>query len=130
MSIIGNSYDPKVIEIEPGTTVTWTNEDVFTYLAGEFEGIHNAAGGNGDDVVFVTDLLAHGEKGSFLFEKAGEYEYMCAPHPYMKGKVIVKEATIDLAAHGASGGISAALLVPLALGAFIFSLITFYRSRT
>ncbi|MEE4176857.1 MAG: hypothetical protein V2I46_05040 [Bacteroides sp.] len=28
--IIGNSYHPKVIQVTPGTTVKWINEDVFT----------------------------------------------------------------------------------------------------
>jgi mono/diheme cytochrome c family protein len=34
VKIIGNSYYPKAIEIEPGTRVTWVNEEVFTYMAG------------------------------------------------------------------------------------------------
>lgn len=93
VSIIGNSYHPKVVEIAPGTKVTWSNEDVFTYLGGEFSGIHNAVaikmpeGATG----FVTPLLAHAESGSHVFETPGEYEYICAPHPYMKGKIIVRE---------------------------------------
>ena len=93
VSITGNSYHPKVIEIAPGTKVTWTNEDVFTYLGGEFSGIHNSVavtmpeGGTG----FVTPMLMHAESGSHVFETPGEYDYICAPHPYMKGKIIVRE---------------------------------------
>lgn len=130
VSIIGNSYWPKVIEVEPGTKVTWTNNDVFTYLAGEFAGIHNAAGGDGEDIFFVTELLAHGEKDSFVFEKEGEYEYMCAPHPYMKGKVIVKQPEIDFASLGAGGGTNSGLLMPLVIGAFLVALVSFFRSRS
>lgn len=130
VSIIGNSYSPKVIEVEPGTKVTWTNEDVFTYLAGEFAGIHNAAGGDGEDIFFVTELLAHGEQGSFVFEKEGEYEYMCAPHPYMKGKVIVKKPEIDLASLGAAGDANTGLMMPLVIGAFLVALVSFFRSRS
>lgn len=93
VSIIGNSFHPKVIEIAPGTKVTWTNEDVFTYLGGEFAGIHNAVaikmpeGATG----FATPMLMHAESNSHVFETPGEYDYICAPHPYMKGKIIVRE---------------------------------------
>lgn len=90
VEIIGNSYHPKVIEIEPGTTVTWVNEDVFTYLAGEFSGVHNAVGMRGPKR-FATPLLGHGETGSVVFDESGEYDYICTPHPYMKGRIIVRE---------------------------------------
>ena len=96
ISIIGNSYWPKVVQVEPGTKITWVNEDVFTYLAGEYSGIHNAAatitppGADG----FVTPLLAHGEKYSVTLETEGGYQYICTPHPYMEGKVIVKASVV------------------------------------
>jgi len=136
VEIIGNSYWPKVIEIEPGTTVTWTNEDTFTYLAGEFAGIHNAAGDDGGDEFFATPLLAHGESGSYTFEKEGTYHYTCHPHPYMKGTVVVKKPEgqpADAAATAEGGGKVAApgYLLPLVFGAFLVSLISlFVRSRT
>lgn len=129
VTIIGNSYWPKVIEIEPGAKVTWTNEDVFTYLSGEFAGIHNASGGDGKDFYFSTQLLAHGESESVVFDKEGEFEYTCAPHPYMKGKVIVKKPEIDLAGLSGSGG-GAGYLMPLALGAFLVALFSLFRARS
>ncbi len=133
VKIIGNSYWPKVIEIEPGTTVTWTNEDTFTYLAGEFAGIHNAAGNDGEDEFFATPLLAHGESGSYTFEKEGVYQYVCHPHPYMRGTVVVKQGEAKPAeASAASGGqASPGYLLPLVFGAFLVSLISlFVRSHT
>ncbi|MCC5834524.1 MAG: multicopper oxidase domain-containing protein [Opitutales bacterium] len=100
ISIIGNSYWPKVVQIAPGTKVTWTNEDVFTYLAGEYSGIHNAvalsAPPESEDGGFVSPLLAHGESYSYVFEEEWEYEYICTPHPYMKAKIIVKQPAYDL----------------------------------
>ncbi len=91
VEIIGNSYYPKVIEIEPGTKVTWINEDVFTYMAGEFSGIHNAVGTRGPEM-FATRMLGHAESDSFTFTQPGEYNYICTPHPYMQGRIIVREA--------------------------------------
>jgi len=93
VTIIGNSYHPKVVEIAPGTKVTWSNEDVFTYLGGEFAGIHNAVAIKMPEAAsgFVTPMLMHAESGSHVFETPGEYEYICAPHPYMKGIIIVRE---------------------------------------
>lgn len=131
VSIIGNSYWPKIIEVEPGTEVTWTNEDVFTYLEGEFAGIHNAGGSNADGDYFTTPLLAHGESASHVFEKEGEYDYTCAPHPYMKGKVIVKKPDLDLSSLTAGKGVNAGsgYLLPLAVGAFLIALFSFFRSR-
>jgi nitrite reductase (NO-forming) len=103
VSIIGNSYYPKVIQVEPGTKVTWTNEDVFTYMAGEFSGIHNVFSMTSppdlpeDDDGLVSGLLAHGETFSYTFNQEWEYEYHCTPHPYMTGRVIVKQSdTADL----------------------------------
>ncbi|MCA1779376.1 MAG: hypothetical protein LC637_08350 [Xanthomonadaceae bacterium] len=90
VEIIGNSFYPKVIEIEPGTKVTWVNEDVFTYLAGEFSGVHNAVGTLGPKR-FATPLLGHGESASVAFDESGEYTYICTPHPYMKGRIIVRQ---------------------------------------
>lgn len=88
VKILGNSYFPKVIEVPVGTTVTWINEEAFTYLAGELSGMHNVIAIKGPET-FAAPLLAHGQKWSYKFKKAGEYEYMCAPHPYMKGIVRV-----------------------------------------
>lgn len=90
--IIGNSFYPKIIDIKPGTKVTWINEDVFTYLQGEFSGIHNVVGLQGP-AQFASPLLAHGEAFSRVFEDQGEYNYICAPHPYMKGIVRVSESS-------------------------------------
>lgn len=92
--IIGNSYYPKVLEITPGTTVTWINEDVFSLLAGEFSGIHNAISTSGP-VSFGSPMLAHAQSWSFTFEEEGEYTYICTPHPYMQGVINVREVEIE-----------------------------------
>jgi nitrite reductase (NO-forming) len=89
--IIGNSYYPKVIQVTPGTKVTWINEDVFTFMEGEFSGIHNALVKSGPER-FASPMLAHAEKYTQVMNEEGEYFYMCTPHPYMEGKIIVKQS--------------------------------------
>lgn len=90
--IIGNSYHPKVIQVTPGTTVKWINEDVFTYMEGEFSGIHNVIVKSGPER-FASDMLAHAESHSQVLNVEGEYTYICTPHPYMEGRIIVSKDT-------------------------------------
>lgn len=130
VQIIGNSYYPKVVQVTPGTTVTWINEDVFAYLAGEFSGVHNAVMTSGPDR-FASPLLAHAETYSFTFEKEGEYEYICTPHPYMRGIVRVvadePEAKTASAEPATSAGTGWALL--LAGAAILIAAVSLFRKR-
>lgn len=87
--MIGNSFHPKSIEIEPGTRVRWVNEDVFTFFEGEFSGVHNAVTIDGPDF-FSTAMLGHAEAEAIEISEPGVYDYICAPHPYMHGRVIVR----------------------------------------
>lgn len=89
VKIQGNAFFPKRIRISPGTKVTWVNEDVFSYMEGEFSGVHNVVASGGPER-FGSALMAHAESFSFTFEKEGEYTYMCTPHPYMQGIVLVE----------------------------------------
>lgn len=87
--IIGNSFYPKIVQVAPGTSIKWINEDVFTFMEGEFSGIHNVMITSGPER-FASDLLAHAESHTQIMNKEGEYTYICVPHPYMQGKIIVK----------------------------------------
>lgn len=91
IQIIGNSFYPKRVKVAKGTTIKWINEDVFTYLEGEYAGIHNAVATGGPET-WASPLLAHAETFSFTLKTPGEYKYMCTPHPYMKGEIIVTDS--------------------------------------
>jgi plastocyanin len=70
-------FDPKVIEIEAGDTVTWTNEDNFTHTV-EVDGQEDHEVGQGESV-------------SIKFDRPGTYRYVCTLHSKdMDGEVIVK----------------------------------------
>jgi plastocyanin len=70
-------FDPKVIELEAGDTVTWTNEDNFTHTV-QVDGQENHEVGKGESV-------------SITFDTPGTYSYVCTLHSQdMDGEVIVK----------------------------------------
>ena len=134
VQIIGNSYYPKVVDIKPGTTVTWVNEDVFSYMDGEFSGVHNVVATGGPEI-FVSPLMAHAEKFSFTFTEVGDYSYMCTPHPYMRGMVRVSEPNEALASSGTASaplyvsGISFTALVLALFGALLGLLALIKRQK-
>jgi plastocyanin len=69
-------FEPKAISVQPGTTVTWTNDDNFTHTV-KVDGQDDHEVGRGDSV-------------SITFAKAGTYHYVCTLHSKdMDGEVIV-----------------------------------------
>jgi len=77
-------YDPEVIDVTIGTTVTWENVD---------NTMHTATSGNPDggaDGVFDSDIMSAGDKFEFTFTDAGNYDYYCILHPWMIGTVNVE----------------------------------------
>ncbi|HET6381022.1 MAG TPA: plastocyanin/azurin family copper-binding protein [candidate division Zixibacteria bacterium] len=73
-------FDPEVITVPAGTTVTWTNNDNFTHNVRLLD--------DGGDVL----QMAPGQSVSFTFEEPGEHRYDCSLHPNdMQGMVIVTQ---------------------------------------
>ena len=69
-------FDPDVIRIKAGETVTWTNNDNFTHTV-QVEGQDDHKVGKGDAV-------------SIRFDEPGSYDYVCTLHSKdMHGTVIV-----------------------------------------
>ena len=74
-------FEPEVITVSDGTTVTWTNNDQFTHSVRLID--------DGGDVL----TMAPGESVSFTFTGAGEHRYDCSFHANdMRGTVIVTES--------------------------------------
>ncbi len=72
------AFLPAEITVAPGTTIVWINKDDTPH-----------------DIVdrarlFSLKPMDAGEKSSFTFDKEGDYDYFCALHPQMTGKVHVK----------------------------------------
>ena len=72
-------YSVNVLTVEVGTTVTWTNDD-----PGQMHTITAVDG------AFDSGFLQTGQSWSHTFTEAGEFEYYCLPHPWMRAKVIVE----------------------------------------
>src|SRR5262245_14928045 len=72
------SFTPAEITVSPGTTLTWENRDDIP---------HNVVA---TGKAFRSKVMDTEQKFSFTFGTPGVYEYFCALHPHMKGKVIVK----------------------------------------
>lgn len=75
----GFKFVPDVLEVALGTKVTWRNDDSFP---------HNVISQDGG--VLKSEVFNKGGEYSFTFDEAGEYDYFCSLHPFMKGKIIVK----------------------------------------
>ena len=81
VSIKDFAFNPDKIEIEAGTTVTWTNED---------SAPHTVTATKGDDLdaalsgLFDSGDLQQGDTFSYTFDKAGDYYYECTIHASMK----------------------------------------------
>jgi amicyanin len=75
-----NAFIPAEITVAPGTTVTWTNTEAMPHTVVD------------QNKAFRSKTLMKDASFSFTFTTAGDYDYLCSIHPFMKGKVIVKPA--------------------------------------
>jgi quinohemoprotein ethanol dehydrogenase len=73
------AYWPGRTRVKTGTAVTFTNVGDVAHTATAFQG------GNWD-----TGVLEKGQSKTITFDKPGNYYYICAPHPWMYGQVIVE----------------------------------------
>lgn len=78
VAITDFSFAPPVIEISPGTEVTWRNEDPADHTV------------TASDGAFTSVQLGEGDVFTHVFPSPGVFAYRCAIHPEMKGKVKVE----------------------------------------
>jgi plastocyanin len=74
------AFAPATLSVTVGTTVIWKNEDDSPHRIGDKNGTFKSAALDTDDTF------------SHTFGAPGEYPYICTIHPYMAGKIIVKQA--------------------------------------
>jgi plastocyanin len=77
------SFDPKLIEITQGDSVTWKNT-AYT---------EHSATSDDTKAAFDTGLIVPGKESTITFKNAGEFKYHCSVHgKSMNGTVVVKAA--------------------------------------
>jgi plastocyanin len=74
------AFEPREITVAPGTRVTWVNHD----------DVPHTATSSVKPRTFDSGALDTDDTFSFVFKAPSTYEYFCAVHPHMTGKVIVK----------------------------------------
>lgn len=72
------SFGPASVIVPVGTPVTWANRDDVPHVIASV------------DNLFKSKPLDTEDRFSFTFTKPGTYEYFCAIHPRMTGKVVVQ----------------------------------------
>ena len=72
-------FSPKRLEIAPGTTVRWTNNDQLVHTI------------TADDGSWDSGPIEPGKSWSRTFTQPGEFAFHCTPHPFMKAVVVVRQ---------------------------------------
>lgn len=71
-------FDGAEIRVPVGTVVRWTNRDPLAHTATSTDG------------AWDSGLIEPGKSFEHTFDRAGRFEYLCTPHPFMKAAVIVE----------------------------------------
>lgn len=82
----GSSFNVANLEIEAGTTVTWTNKSSMDHTV-----TSGSRGGDDEGDLFDSGTIAPGGTFTFTFPDAGTYAYFCKLHPGMDAEVTVTE---------------------------------------
>lgn len=71
-------YSPAKISIRPGDSITWINEDPVQ---------HTVTAVSED---YDSGVMEQGGRVEMTFDEAGTFDYQCAPHPLMKGSIVIE----------------------------------------
>ncbi|MEE8194738.1 MAG: cupredoxin domain-containing protein [Dehalococcoidales bacterium] len=77
VKILNSSFNPRVITVPLGTTVTWTHLDAANHTVTSNTHVFDAS-------------LTFKQTFSYTFTEPGVFWYHCHPHSYMFGRVIVE----------------------------------------
>ena len=71
-------FEPAVVSVAPGDTVTWVNDDTEEHTV------------TASDRSYTSSGLDQAETFSHTFTAPGTYRYFCALHPHMTATVVVR----------------------------------------
>lgn len=72
------AFGEPALHVRAGTRVRWVNDDQVQHTV------------TAEDGSFDSGLIEPGRSYERVFERPGEYGYHCAPHPFMRARVIVE----------------------------------------
>lgn len=75
-------FKPSPLEVKPGTTLIWTNQDAID---------HSVTAGTPGSLsgAFDSDFFGQGQAFEFTFNEPGTYDYFCKRHESMVGTIVV-----------------------------------------
>src|SRR5215207_5859665 len=79
VQVVDFAFEPGMLTVPAGATVTWTNAGSRTHTV------------TADDGSFDSGRLDPGEQFSQTFDQPGTFTYFCGFHPEMQGSVVVTE---------------------------------------
>lgn len=83
--IVDGSFNPSVLTVSAGDTVTWINKDAIErQVASDPHPTHT------DLQSLESDILGEGDQYSYTFDTAGEWGYHDHLNPIKKGIIVVK----------------------------------------
>ncbi len=71
------AFEPARLEVQPGDTVVWTNDDIVPHTATAKPG-------------FDSKGIEPGKSWRFVVGATGSFAYVCTFHPTMTGEVVVR----------------------------------------
>jgi manganese oxidase len=96
VAIVNFAYDPETIEIAPGETVVWTNNDDIAHTVTSGKAKKQGVPGVGEDRdaapdgVFDSGTMELDDTFEFRADESGSYEYFCAIHAGMRATLVVR----------------------------------------
>lgn len=76
-----DAFSPATLTVHTGDTVRWINDDDDAHTVTATDGSFDSKG------------LDTNSSWSHTFTKTGTYKYFCQLHPFMKGTIVVKDAS-------------------------------------
>lgn len=78
VTIDGTRFDPEVLTVKAGDSVVWVNKDPFPHTATSEAG------------AFDSKTILSEKSWKYTTRRKGEFSYICAFHPTMKGALRVE----------------------------------------
>lgn len=91
ITITNSSFNPSMLTIKAGTTVTWINKANGTMDV------------TSDSGIFSSGNISTGQSFNYTFDNTGTFPYHSSINPSMTGQILVSNTTTSNSSNGSSG---------------------------